>query len=88
MGTLPTSSLTVESLSVRPERSAAESKDESPTRMALFDFAASTATLRANGKHIAQQVRHYTNAVCFDLECCALSKWVETKRTSLSVIPA
>jgi len=34
---------------VRPERSAAKSKATGPARSLLFDFAAGTATLRANG---------------------------------------
>jgi hypothetical protein len=53
---------------VRPERSAAKSKAGNPATIALFDFAASAATLRANGKRIAQQVRHCANVVCFDLD--------------------
>jgi class 3 adenylate cyclase len=44
-----TSSPAVDSLPVRPERSAAKSKARKPSRSALFDFAASAATLRANG---------------------------------------
>jgi len=35
--------------------------------MQPFDFAAHAATLRANGKSIAQHVRHCPNVVWFDL---------------------
>jgi hypothetical protein len=65
--------------SVRPERSEAESKDAQdrlhaakskagkPAIIALFDFVAGVATLRANGKSIAQQLRYCANVMCFDL---------------------
>jgi len=47
---LYTSSPAVDSITVRPERSAAKSKARTPSKIALFDFAAHAATLRANGQ--------------------------------------
>jgi hypothetical protein len=45
-----TSSPAVGPITVRPERSAAKSKARKPAKIALFDFAAHAATLRANGQ--------------------------------------
>jgi hypothetical protein len=71
-----TSSPAVGALPVRPERSKAKSKAGTPARIALFDFAAGAATLRANGKRIAQQVRHCANVVWFDLAASANSPFL------------
>jgi hypothetical protein len=45
-----TSSLAVDSVSVRPEHSEAKSKATGLAPSLLFDFAAGAATLRANGQ--------------------------------------
>jgi hypothetical protein len=71
-----TSSPAVGAIPVRPEPfgyaqdrlRGEKSKAENPATIALFDFAAGAATLRANGKRIAQQVKHCANVVCFDLD--------------------
>jgi hypothetical protein len=63
-----TSSPAVVPVAVRPERSKAKSKASKPARIALFDFAADAATLRANGCGFAQKVRLCANLLWFDLD--------------------
>jgi len=62
-----TSSLALVPFTVQPERSEAESKAGKLARIALFDFAADAATLRANGCGFAQKVRLCANLLWFDL---------------------
>src|SRR5262245_58853695 len=64
-----TSSLVIDSGSVRPERSAAKSKAAELAPSLLFDLAARAATLRANGQWSAK----------LSGSCCSWLNWTRSR---------